>query len=136
MAPGAQKNPYVLRPISQQPPQFSSSSVFPALSQGFTISSVTVLGFFLKYSTVPEVIPSSWMVHAECVFVASTYPSRTRMSGSFESMRWNACTQRLDLHLCSHPKEFLGNGVRTRVNSKENILSSGGSDDVVAHDAA
>ena len=34
------------------------------------------------------------------------------MSGSFESMRWNACVHRLDLGLYSHPK------VRTHVNSK------------------
>ena len=41
------------------------------------------------------------------------------MSGYFESVRWNACEHRLDLGLYSHPKEFLGNGVRTHVNSKE-----------------
>ena len=40
------------------------------------------------------------------------------MSGSFESLRWNACVHRLDLGLYSHPKEFWGNGVRTHVNSK------------------
>ena len=40
------------------------------------------------------------------------------MSGSFESVRWNACVHRLDLGLYSHPKEFWGNGVRTHVNSK------------------
>ena len=32
------------------------------------------------------------------------------MSGSFESVRWNACVHRVDLGLYSHPKEFLGNG--------------------------
>ena len=45
------------------------------------------------------------MVHAGCVFVASIHPSRTWMSGSFESMQWNACVLRLDLGLYSHPKE-------------------------------
>ena len=30
------------------------------------------------------------------------------MSGSFESVRWNACVHRLDLGLYSHPKEFIG----------------------------
>ena len=30
------------------------------------------------------------------------------MSGSFESVRWNACVHRLDLALYSHPKEFGG----------------------------
>ena len=28
------------------------------------------------------------------------------MSGSFESLRWNACVHRLDLGLFSRPKEF------------------------------
>ena len=31
------------------------------------------------------------------------------MSGSLESALWNACVHRLDLGLCSHPKEFWGN---------------------------
>ena len=30
------------------------------------------------------------------------------MSGSSESVRWNACVHRLDLGLYSHPKEFGG----------------------------
>ena len=30
------------------------------------------------------------------------------MSGSFESVRWNACEHRLDLGLYSHPKESGG----------------------------
>ena len=46
------------------------------------------------------------------------------MSGSFESVRWNACVHELDLSLCFHPKEFSGNGVRTHVNSKEKIPST------------
>ena len=41
------------------------------------------------------------------------------MSGSFESVRWNALVHRLDLGLYSHLKEFGENGVRTHVNSKE-----------------
>ena len=51
------------------------------------------------------------MVRAGCVFVAGIHLSRTWMSGSFESVRWNACVHRLDLGLYSHPKEFWGNGV-------------------------
>ena len=39
------------------------------------------------------------------------------MSGLFECVRWNACVHKLDLGLYSHPREFLGNGVRTHVNS-------------------
>ena len=42
-----------------------------------------------------------------CVFVAGLHPSRTWMSGSFESVQWNAyCVNRLDLSIYSHPKEF------------------------------
>ena len=69
-------------------------------------------------------IPSSWMVHAGCVFVANIHPSRTWMSESFESVRWNVCVHRLDLGLYSHLKEFLGNGVRTHANSKGKIPST------------
>ena len=47
--------------------------------------------------------------------------------GSFESVRWNGCVHRLDLNLYFHPKEFSGNGVRTHVNSKGKIPSTGGS---------
>ena len=65
------------------------------------------------------------MVHAEYVFVAGIHPSRTWMSGSFESVQWNACVHRLDLGLHSHPKEFWGDGVRTHVNSKGKIPSTG-----------
>ena len=65
------------------------------------------------------------MEHAGCVFVAGIYPSRTWTSGSFESERWNACVHRLDLGLYSHPKEFLESGVRTHVNCKGKIPSTG-----------
>ena len=56
---------------------------------------------------------------------ASIRPSRTWVSGSLESMQWNACVHRQDLGLCSHLKEFWGNGVRTHVNSKGKIPSTG-----------
>ena len=54
-----------------------SSSAFPAISLGFTI-----LGEIFACVTVFESshrgshIPSSWMAHAGCVFVASIHPSR------------------------------------------------------------
>ena len=38
---------------------------------------------------------------------------------SFQSVWWNARMHKLDLGLYSHMKEFLGNGVRTLVSSKE-----------------
>ena len=94
----------------------------PAVSLGFTFhllllcSPAISLGF---------TIPSSWMVHAGCVFVASIHPSKTWTSGSFESMRWNAYLHRLYLSLYSYPKEFRGNGVRTHVNSKGKITFTG-----------
>ena len=65
------------------------------------------------------------MVRAGCVFAAGIHPSRTWTSGSFESVRWNACVHKLDLGLYSHPKEFWGNGVWTHVNSKGKIPSTG-----------
>ena len=65
------------------------------------------------------------MVHAGRVFVAGIHLSRTWMSGSFESMRWNACVHRLDLGLYSHPKELWGSGVRTQDDSKRKITFTG-----------
>ena len=47
------------------------------------------------------------------------------MSGSLESVRWNACVHRIDLGLYSHSKAFRGNGFKTRVNSKGKIHSTG-----------
>ena len=44
------------------------------------------------------------------------------MSGSFESMQWNACVRRPKLY--SHPREFLGNGVGNHVNSEGKIPST------------
>ena len=65
------------------------------------------------------------MVYAGCVFVAGIHLSRTLMSEYSESMWWNACVHRLDLGLYSYPKEFLGNGVRSHVNSKGKIPCTG-----------
>ena len=60
------------------------------------------------------------------------------MSGSFESLWWNACVHRLDFDLYSHPKEFWGNGVKTHVNSKSmgKMPSTGGSKEEEIRDAA
>ena len=113
-------------------------------------TAATILGELFAYATVffssnhrGSHIPSSWMVHAGCVFVASTHPPRTRMSGSIESVLWNACVHRLDLGISvlwnacvhrldlgiySYPKEILGNGVRTNVNSKGKFPSTRGSE--------
>ena len=50
-----------------------------------------------------------------------------------ESVQWNACVHRLDLSFYPHPKEFLGNGVGTHVNSKGNIPSTGDSEEDRVH---
>ena len=58
------------------------------------------------------------------------HPSRTSMSESFESVRWNACMHRLDIGLYSHLKEFWGNGVtancKGKIPSTGKILNRGG----------
>ena len=92
----------------------------PAISLGFTI-----LGVIFAYMTVfsPTIEVVTFRLHGWCmlgVFVAGIHPSRTWMSGSFESVQWNACVHRLELGLYSNLKEFLGNGVRTHVISKRN----------------
>ena len=56
------------------------------------------------------------------------------MSGSFESVRWNACEHKQP-QLYSHSKEFGGNGVRTHVNFKGKITSTGSEEDRT-HNAA
>ena len=41
------------------------------------------------------------------------------MSGSLESMPWNACSHKLDLSLYSHPEEFGGIKSETRSTPRE-----------------
>ena len=107
----------------------SSSSAFPAISLVFTILGETFVYVTVLYSNHRgSHIPSSWMVHAGSVSVASIHP-RTWMSWSFECMQWNACVKRQDLSLYSHLKEFLRNAARTNVNSKGKSPSTGGSEE-------
>ena len=85
-------------------------------------AAVVASPFFFSFFCFPRYI---WMVHAGCVFVASIYPSRIWMSGSFESVRWNACVHGLD-----HSSErVLEKGARTYVNSKGKIPSTRGSEE-------
>ena len=59
----------------------------------------------------PTIEVVTFHLHGLCklgVFVASIHPSRTWMSGPFESVRWNACVHRLDLSLYSHPNRVFG----------------------------
>ena len=90
----------------------------PARSLGFTI-----LGEIFVYVTIfnPTIDVVTFSFRGWCMlgvlFYANIHLSRTWMSGSFDSVQWNACVHRLDLYLYSHLKEFWGNGVRTHVNS-------------------
>ena len=83
----------------------------PAISLGFTI-----VGEIFAYLT--SYILFSSTMYAGCVIAIGICPSRTWMSGSFESVWWNTCVHRLDLGLYSNLKELGGNGVRSHVNSK------------------
>ena len=82
----------------------------PAISLGFTTFGwdFCVCDRFFN----PTIKVVTFRLRGWCVlgvfFVAGIHPSRTWTSGSFESVRWNACMHRLDLGLYSHPKEFLG----------------------------
>ena len=97
----------------------------PAISLGFTI-----LGEIFVYLTIfnPTIEVVTFRLRGWCMlgvfFVASIHRPWTWMSGSFESVWWNACVHRLDLSLYSHPKEFGENGIRTHVNSKGKIPST------------
>ena len=77
-----------------------------------------------------------WYMLGVFFFGASIHPSMKSISGSFESMRWNACVHGLDVGLYSHLKEFLGNRVRTNVNCKGKIRSTGNSEEDQTCDAA
>ena len=98
----------------------SSSSAFPAISLEFTIlwCDFCVCDHLKKkrsYHRGSDIL-SSWMMHAGCAFVTGIHPSMMWMSGSFESMQWNACVHRW---VIISSERVLGNGVRTQVNSKE-----------------
>ena len=65
-------------------------------------------------------------MHAGCVCVAGIHPSRTWMSVSFESVRWECmCAQTRPRFTFSSERVFGGNGVRTHDNSKGKIPSTG-----------
>ena len=84
------------------------------------------------------------MVHTGSAFVPGIHPSRTWYQDLFESMQWNVCMHRQwnvcmhrqDLSLYSHPKEFLGIGVRTHVDLKGKTPTTRCSYEDQTHDAA
>ena len=78
---------------------------------------------------------SWWTVHAWCIFVASIHPSRTWMSGSFESVRQNACVHRLDQFILSSERVSV-KGVRNHVKTMGKIPSTRCSEEGRTCDAA
>ena len=65
------------------------------------------------------------MVCVGCVFDAGIHLSRTWMSGPFKPVLWNACVHRLDLGWYCHLRERVANGVRTNLNWKGKMTSTG-----------
>ena len=92
------------------------------------ISGVQHLGEIFVYVTV-LLIQSLRQSHSVFMdgacWVCFCCRSRAWMSGSFESVRWNACVHRLDLGLYCHLKERWRNGVWTLIDSKGKIPSTG-----------
>ena len=89
-----------LRQVYISPFPSSSPSAFQLGFLGFNYSG----GFFFESDLFlsnhrGSPIPSSRIMHARFVFVASIHPSKMWMSGSFESMWGNACMHWLDLCL-------------------------------------
>ena len=99
----------ITAPFSPAPTVFLLLLHSPAIFLGFTIlGEIFAYATFFKSNHWGSHIPSLWMVHAGCVFIAGLHPSRIWMPGSFEPMRWSACEHRLDLSFHSHLKEFCG----------------------------
>ena len=117
-----------------QPPSLMHSQLYLRASPFF----MKFLHIWLFFNPTIEVVTFRlcgwWMLG---VFLL---PAFTRLEHEcqdlFESVQWNACVHRQDLGLYSHPKYFLGNGVRTHVNAKGIIPSTEGSEQGWASDAA
>ena len=89
-----------------------------AISLGFTTSAyVTVFN--------PTIGVVTFRLRGWCMLGVFLLPAFTRlMSGSVESVRWNACAHRLELGLHSHPKEFFeGMDSETMLTPREKIPS-------------
>ena len=109
---------------------YSSSPAFPAISLGFTI-----LDEILAYATVfccfnptIEVVTSrlrGWCVLDVFLLQAFTRRGHECQDIFSESVWWNACAHRLDLGLYSQYNRVLRTRVRTHVNSKWKIPSTG-----------
>ena len=64
------------------------------------------------------------MVRAGCVFGAGIHPSRTWTSGSFESVRWNACIAQTRPRFILSSEGVFGGWSLNHVNSKGKIPST------------
>ena len=88
----------------------SSSSASPSYISGVHHIGVRFLCMWPFFNPTIRVV--TFRLRGWCVlgvfFVSGIHPSRTWTSGSFESVRWNACVHRLDLGFYSCPKEFWG----------------------------
>ena len=114
----------------------SSPSAFPAISLGFIIFGVKFLCMWLFFNpTIVTFCLRGWCTLG-VFFVDGIHPSRTWMSGSFVSVLWNACVQRLDLILYSHPNEFFYGMESEPILIPKEIPSTEGSEEDWTHDAA
>ena len=100
----------------------------PFLCKIFAYVTVFLLNIF--FNATIEVVAfrlRGWWMLGVFLLLALTHPWYERQDLLSPCAWWNACVHRLDLRLYSHPKEFLGNGVRTHVFFPGKIRSTGGS---------
>ena len=102
------------------------SSAFTVRSLGFTIVGeifVTVFFFVFFIQSLCSVYVDGprWVCFLLPAFTHLGHECQDLLSSCDE----NSCAHRLDLGLYSHPKEFWWNGIRTHINSKGKIPSTG-----------
>ena len=98
---------------------FFSSSVFPVISQGFTtVGDILCMWPFFNPTIEVTTFPlCGWCMLG--LFLLLAFNHLRHECQDLESLQWNACMQRQDFSLYSHPKEFWGNGARTYANPRE-----------------
>ena len=93
----------------------------PVISQGspFWVRFWRMWPFFFN----PTIEVVTFPLRGWCMLGVFLFPAFTRPGHECQDL-WSPCD---GMHVCtdSHPKEFLGNGVRTHVNSKGKITSTG-----------
>ena len=108
-------------------PRSSSSSAFPSYIYGVHHFWVKFLRMWPFFNPTIKVV--TFRLRGWCVLGVFLLPAFTRLGHERQDLL-SPCDEmhvmhRLDLGLYSHPKEFLGNGVWTHVNSKGKIPSKG-----------